>query len=110
MERYLEKLELKQMDHLDDPNLFQRLDEGENSKFFALENAIRRALEHVGMPRVRPIARRFKPVTLSAAIISTKKIEVYEKMESLLKQPMMFEGLGELAEEMTEELRKKAAS
>jgi HSP90 family molecular chaperone len=87
-------LVLKQMDHLDDKGIFQSLDHDEHQHYFRLENAIRRALERVGVNRVRPIARRFSPKTMSAAIISTQEIEAYDKMQKLLDQPFMIEGLG----------------
>jgi molecular chaperone HtpG len=100
-------LVLKQMDHLDDKGIFQSLDPDEHQQYFRLENAIRRALERVGVNRVRPIARRFSPKTMSAAIISTQEIEAYDKMQKLLDQPFMIEGLGEMAEEVSEKLKQK---
>lgn len=107
VERYSETLELRQMDHLDDPKLFQRLTEEEHQGFFGLENAIRRALERLGLSRVNPQARRFRPVTMSAAVLATQHIEAYDKLESLLQQPFMVEGLGDWAEEVTENLRQQ---
>ncbi len=106
VERYPETLELKQMDHLDDPGLFQRLTEEEHRPFFPLENALRRAMERVGITRVKPVTRRFRPSTMSAAIIATQRIEAYDKMQALLEQPFMIEGLGELAQEVAENLSK----
>jgi molecular chaperone HtpG len=100
VERRSDTLELSQLDHLDDPDLYERLPEEERRHFVPLENAMRHALEWGGNSRVRPSTRRFAPESMSGLLIQTQKIEAYEKMEALLSQPFMMEGLGELAEEV----------
>jgi len=106
VELHSSKLELKQLDNLDDPNLYQRLPEDEHRGYFHVENAIRRALEQAGIMRVKPTTKRFAPISMSGVIIATEKIEAFEKMKSLLSEPALIEGLGELAQDMTEQLRK----
>ncbi|MCP4693138.1 MAG: hypothetical protein GY859_34165 [Desulfobacterales bacterium] len=107
VERRGEDLELKQLDDLDDPRLYQPLDEEEHRLFYPLENAMRQALERAGVRLVRPTTRRFAPDTMSGVILETRKIEAYKKMEVLLREPFMIQGLGELAEEVTEQMRRK---
>ncbi len=107
VERHGEELELKQLDNTDDPDLYHRLDEEEHRLFFPLENAMRRALERAGIRLIRPTARRFSPDAMSGVILETQKIETFKKMEALLREPMMIQGLGELAEEVAEQMRQK---
>ena len=106
VEKHASRLELKQLDNLDDPNLYLRLEEGEHKPFYRLETAMRRALERANVPRVRPSMRRFAPSSMSGVIIQTHKIEAFEKMDNLLSEPFMIEGLGELAEDVRQEMRK----
>jgi hypothetical protein len=65
------------------------------------------ALERVGISRVRPSIRRYEPDALSAVLISPQRIEALDRMSDLLSQPMMVEGLGELAEEVRDRLRQQ---
>lgn len=104
--RHADTMVLKQLNDLDDPNLYRRLSEEEHRSFFPLEGAIRRALENVGLNHVRPTTRAFEPKSMSGAILEPQ-IAVFEKMERLMKQPFMIEGLGELAEEFNEQLRQR---
>jgi len=107
VERHSGRLELKQLDNLDDPDLYLRLTDEEHRPFLPLESAMRRALEEADVGRVRPATRRFAPATMSGVLLQTHKIEAYDKMEAILREPFMIEGLGELAEEVTEQMRQR---
>ena len=108
--RYAEQnaatVELRQLDTLDSPDLYQALDPEEARGFYDLEAAIRRALQQVRIDRVHPQTRRFAPATMSGVLLSTQKLEAQDKMQELLSQPFMLEGLGDWAEEMRDELKR----
>ncbi|MEH0019419.1 MAG: ATP-binding protein [Desulfobacter sp.] len=106
VEQHKDTLELCQLDVLDSPDLYQHLNADEVQKFYFLESALRRALERVGIPQIHPTTRRFLPVDMSAVILNTQRVEARDTMEALLSQPFMLDGLGEMADEMREELRR----
>lgn len=104
-ERHEKTVELRQLDSFDSPELYAPLDSEEAQRYYPLEAALRRALERVGIPRVNPATRRFQPAAMSGVILNTQKLEARDRMEELLGQPFLIEGLGEMAEEMRAELR-----
>lgn len=104
-EQHEKTLELRQLDSFDSPDLYTHLTGEEAQGFYPLEAAIRRALERVGIPRVNPVTRRFLPASMSGVILNTQKLEGRERMEALLNQPMLVEGLGEMVHQMQAELR-----
>lgn len=103
---YPNKLELMQMDHLDDEQLFAKLDDEEHQKYYLLEFAILRALENAGIQIVRPTMRKFEPASMSAAIISTQKLESFDAMRAILNNPII-QGLGDWAQQISEDLKQK---
>ncbi|PID55568.1 hypothetical protein CSB45_15355 [candidate division KSB3 bacterium] len=106
VEQHTDTLTLSQLDVLDSPDLYQHLDADEAQKFFPLESALRRALERVGIQQIHPTTRRFLPMNMSTVILNTQRVEARDKMEELLSQPFMLDGLGDMADEMREELRR----
>lgn len=106
--RYVERrggLELRPLDSLDDPELYQPLPDEERGRFFALEGAMRASLGLRGLGHVQPVTRRFAPEGMSGAIIDTQRVEALERMQSLMQQPFLMEGIGELAEDFHRTLR-----
>ncbi len=87
-----DKLELRQLDTLDDPELYTHLTEEERFQFLELENAIIRALEKNRISNVRPITRRFLPKSMSAALIDTQRIEAVDRLRAFSESPSIVHG------------------
>jgi molecular chaperone HtpG len=98
-------LERRQLDSFDSSDLYAHLYGEEAQRYYPLENAVRRALERVGILRVNPTTRRFLPPSMSGVIINSQQIEAREQMEALLNQPFLIEGLGDMADQMRADLR-----
>jgi molecular chaperone HtpG len=107
--RYVQKhsrtLELRQLDTLHDESLFRPLSDAEHQSFRPLEDALRRALGDMRLGNVTPLVRRFEPSSMSGALIGAEKAESIETLETILSQPNVSEGLGELAEDALRKLR-----
>jgi len=100
-------LTLKQLDVLDDPALYERLDEPAEHGYEPLLTALRQALEAVGMDRVRPGVRRFLPAEMNAVLLSTRRTQAFDDIERMLARPMLLEGLEELAADVRDKLRQQ---
>ncbi len=105
VEKHARTLELRQLDTLHDERIFEPLSEAEQRRFRQLEDVLRRALGRARIANVSPQVRRFEPAAMSGAVIGVERGESIEKLEGLLSQPTLFEGLGELAEDALEKLR-----
>src|SRR5205823_3264302 len=67
-------VERRQLDSFDSQDLYAHLNLEETQSYYPLENALRRALERVGILRVNPTTRRFLPTTMSGVIINAQQI------------------------------------
>ena len=99
-----EAIELKPLDRLDDPALYQRLAPEEEAAYERLARAMDRALGDMEV-RVRTQVRRFQPATLSAVLIAGQRVTAFDEMERALEKPFLLDGLAELAGEVRDRLR-----
>jgi molecular chaperone HtpG len=105
-DQHPETVELKPLDRLDDPALYERLDITEQAAYTRLERAIDRALGDMEV-RVRTQVRRFQPATLSAALLADQRVTAFDQMERALEKPFLLEGLAELASDLRDRLRQQ---
>jgi molecular chaperone HtpG len=105
-DQHPETVELKPLDRLDDPALYERLDITEQAAYTRLERAIDRALGDMEV-RVRTQVRRFQPATLSAALLAGQRVTALDQMERALEKPFLLEGLAELASDLRDRLRQQ---
>ena len=101
-----ETVELKPLDRLDDPNLYERLDAAEQAAYARLERAVDRALAEMET-RVKTQVRRFKPADLSAILLLGQRIAAFDEMERALEKPFLLQGLAELAGDVRDRLRQQ---
>lgn len=104
VQRNSRTLELRQLDTLHDERIFELLSEEEQRRYQPLEDAVRRALHQVRVDRVNPVARRFKPDSMSGALIGAERSQGISALEQFLKQPLISEGLGSLAQDALTQL------
>ncbi len=101
-----EAVELKPLDRLDDPTLYERLDVAEQTAYAPLERAVDRALAEQDA-RVKTQVRRFQPINLSAVLLAGQRISAFDEMERALEKPFLLEGLAELAGDVRDRLRQQ---
>ncbi|MBL8248878.1 MAG: ATP-binding protein [Candidatus Competibacter sp.] len=99
-----ETVELKPLDQLDDPALYERLTLEEEAAYQRLARALDQALGSMDA-RVRTQVRRFQPATLSAVLIAGQRVTAFDEMERALEKPFLLDGLAELAGEVRDRLR-----
>ncbi len=99
-----EAVELKPLDRLDDPALYQRLTPEEETAYERLARAMDRALGNMEV-RVRTQVRRFQPAALSAVLIAGQRVTAFDDMERALEKLFLLDGLAELAGEVRDRLR-----
>ncbi|MDG4550662.1 MAG: ATP-binding protein [Candidatus Contendobacter sp.] len=105
-ERHPKAVELKPLDRLDDPALYERLDAAEQAEYARLERAMDRALAEMET-RVKTQVRRFRPDELSAVLLAGQRIAAFDAMEQALEKPFLLDGLAELAGEVRDRLRRQ---
>ena len=101
-----ETVELKPLDRLDDPALYERLDTTEQAAYARLERAMDRALAERDV-RVKTRVRRFQPASLSAVLLAGQRITAFDEMERALEKPFLLDGLAELASDVRDRLRQQ---
>jgi len=110
LRRYAEQradiVELKPLDRLDDPSLYERLDAAEQAAYARLERAVDRALDEMET-RVKTQVRRFQPADLSAILLAGQRIAAFDEMERALEKPFLLDGLAELAGDVRDRLRQQ---
>ncbi|HCK81567.1 MAG TPA: ATP-binding protein [Candidatus Competibacter sp.] len=104
--RHSETVELRALDRLDDPALYQALDAAEHAAYARLERALDRALAEQEV-QVKTQVRRFQPKDLSAVLLAGQRISAFDEMERTLAKPFLLEGLAELAGEVRDRLRQQ---
>ncbi|MCC8998242.1 MAG: ATP-binding protein [Candidatus Contendobacter sp.] len=102
--QHSDTVELKPLDRLDDPALYQRLAPEEETAYERLARAVDRALGSMEA-RVRTQVRRFQPAALSAVLIAGQRVTAFDQMERALEKPFLLDGLAELAGEVRDRLR-----
>ena len=105
--QHTETVDLKPLDRLDDPTLYQRLDVAEQAEYARLERAVDQVLaeQEVG---VKTQVRRFQPAHLSAILLAGQRISAFDDMERALeRRPFLLEGLAELAGDVRDRLRQQ---
>jgi molecular chaperone HtpG len=103
-DQHSETVELKPLDRLDDPTLYERLDATERAAYARLERAVNQALDKMEV-RVRTEVRRFQPATLSAVLLAGQRVAAFDEMERALEKPFLLQGLTELASDVRDRLR-----
>lgn len=99
---------LERLDTTDDPQLFQRLDPGEEARFRQLELDLEGNLRRFGgLGTVSVRMRRFDPVTLPAVIIVTPETEAEQKLKNVVTQPWFMESLEDVAREAIEQSKQR---
>jgi molecular chaperone HtpG len=101
-----ETVELKPLDRLDDPTLYERLDVAEQAEYARLERAVDRVLAEQDT-RVETQVRRFQPASLSAVLLAGQRISAFDEMERALEKPFLLEGLAELAGDVRNRLQQQ---
>ena len=104
--RHSETVELRALDRLDDPALYQALNAAEHAAYARLERALDRALAEQEV-QVKTQVRRFQPKDLSAVLLAGQRISAFDEMERTLAKPFLLEGLAELAGEVRDRLRQQ---
>ena len=103
--RNSERMELRQLDTLDDPNLYRHLSVDERKQFLAIEHAVNEALKSVGhRARVEVETRRFLPAHMSGALIGQEQFDRQKVMEGIAQQIEVVFG-GDMARDLLAELR-----
>jgi molecular chaperone HtpG len=98
------RVELKPLDRLDDPAIYERLDATEQAAYARLERAVDRVLAEREI-QVTTQVRRFQPASLSAVLLAGQRISAFDEMERALQKPFLLEGLAELAGDVRDRLR-----
>ena len=101
-----ERVELKPLDRLDDPTLYERLDATEQAAYARLERAVDRVLTEREV-RVRTQVRRFQPADLSAVLLAGQRVTAFDEMERALEKPFLLGELAELAGDVRDRLRQQ---
>ncbi len=104
--QHSETVQLKPLDQLDDPMLYERLLPAEEITYGRLVRAVNRAVDAMDA-RVQTQVRRFQPATLSAVLIAGQRITAFDEMEQALEKSFLLEGLAELAGEVRDRLRQQ---
>ncbi|HRD66482.1 MAG TPA: ATP-binding protein [Candidatus Competibacter sp.] len=104
--RHSATIELKPLDRLDDPGLYERLDTAEQTAYARLERAVDRVLAELEV-QIKTQVRRFRPANLSAVLLAGQRIAAFDDMERALEKPFLLEGLAELASDVRDRLRQQ---
>jgi len=99
-------VELKPLDRLEEPLLYECLTATEQTAYTALERAVEQALAMLEV-RVQSQVCRFQPAELSAVILAGQRIAAFDQLEQALEKPFLLEGLAELAGEVRNRLRQQ---
>ena len=109
VDRHSQRLELRQLDTLDDPSLYRHLSVEEQRQFLAIQDAVSKALKSVGhRARVEVETRRFEPVHMSGALIGQEQFERQQVMEGIARQIQVLGFGGDLARDLLEDLRSRS--
>jgi len=101
-----EHVELKPLDHLDDPALYPPLDAAAQAHYAPLLRAVDRALAEAELS-ARTQIRQFQPADLSAVVLSGQRLTAFDQMEHLLEKSLLANELAELAGEVRDRLRRQ---
>lgn len=103
-----EKIRLLRVDREEDPSVFRRLQDHEDSRLKQLAEIMSQVVRPGGSGKLRVEARYFEPKELAAMIRSSDHGRGQQKAESLLNDPDVSEDLREMAQEMLRMVRGSA--
>lgn len=104
--RHPDQVELQPLDRLDDSLLYPPLEAAEQRRYAPLLQAVDRALVAAEAP-ARTQIRQFQPASLSAVVLSGRRLTAFDQMEQMLEKSLLVNELAELAGEVRDRLRRQ---